>query len=270
MPEGAIQRMSEQNIFDSDGYTMYSGESVDAEYPMLDFSSNRESRIVTEIYQVKALLEEEVIAKAFLFMACALIITTLAALATTPEKAAEMLHGNRHWILFIAEFVIGFVADYAINKNNAVLVGILYTVYSYINGMVMSVFFMLFTKTSVVLVFLITACLFGVMAVFGLITKKDLSGVGSFCAMGMFGIIASFMVNLVFLKNSMVDTIICVIGVLVIVASTAYATQRVKASVENATDENSFTLALYGGFQLYLQFIYLLLQMVRLLGKRRD
>jgi len=198
---GNTYQKNANTIFDNEGYTMYSKEGNDALYPGIDFSDTGENRIVTELYQVKNLFEEEVIAKSFLFMFFALLITALAAFATPPEMAIAMLRGRNYWFLFIAEMGIVFVSNYALTKNNPVLVGILYAVYSYINGMTMSVIFMVFTTTSVVSIFLITASIFGVMAVYGLITKKDLSGVGNLCMMGLLGILISGVVNLVFLKT---------------------------------------------------------------------
>ena len=267
---GNTYQKSADNMFDNDGYTMYSSEGDAYGYPGIDFSGDGESRIITELYQVKNLLEEEVIAKSFLFMFCALIITALAALATPPELAATMLHGKNYWFLIIAELGIVFVSNYALNKNNPILVGVLYAAYSYINGMTMAIIFEIFTTTSVVSIFLITASIFGVMAVYGLITKKDLSGVGNLCMMGLLGIVISGVVNLVFLRNTVSDAIICAIGVMVFVGITAYDTQKIKERVETATDENVLVLALYGGFQLYLDFIYLLMKLLRLLGKSKD
>lgn len=218
---------------------------------------------------VRAIFVEEVVAKSFLFMAVALLITAVASVTTTPETAIRMLSGNNFFILFGAEIGIVLFSQLAVDKNIPVLAGVLYVAYSYLTGVTLSVIFLLYTTASIVSIFLITAGLFLVMAVYGLATSKDLSSMGSIMTMGLLGIIVAGLVNVLILQSTLVDTVICIVGVLVFVGLTAYDTQKIKQRVLDSTDETVLTLALYGGFELYLDFVNLFLKLLRLFGKKK-
>ncbi|MBD5544859.1 MAG: Bax inhibitor-1/YccA family protein [Lachnospiraceae bacterium] len=224
--------------------------------------------VTTGFSEVKAILVEEVVAKSFLFMVAALLITAWAALTTSPVMAIRMLSGYNFYILLGAELLIVLVSNWAVSKNNAILAGVLFAVYSYLTGVTCSVIFMVFTTTSIASIFVLTAVLFGIMAVYGLVTKKDLTSVGNICFMGLIGIILAGVVN-IFLGNSMFDMIVSAIGVLIFVGLTAYDTQKIKKMVAYSNDGNVLTLALLGAFELYLDFINMFLKLLRLFGKRR-
>lgn len=219
---------------------------------------------------LKTVATQEVVAKSFLFMVVALIITAVASLTTSPLIAYRMLTGNGFFILLIAELAIVMVSNWAVSKNNAILAGVLFAVYSYLTGVTCSILFVAYTTASITVIFLVTAAIFAIMAIFGLVTKKDLSSAGSILMMGLFGIIIVSFVNLFLLKSSMLDTIICGIGVLIFVGLTAYDTQKIKRLVAVSNDGNVLTLALMGAFELYLDFINLFLKLLRLFGKRRN
>lgn len=219
---------------------------------------------------LKTVATQEVVAKSFLFMVVALIITAVASLTTSPLIAYRMLTGNGFFILLIAELAIVMVSNWAVSKNNAILAGILFAAYSYLTGVTCSILFVAYTTASITVIFLVTAAIFAIMAIFGLVTKKDLSSAGSILMMGLLGIIIVSFVNLFLLKSSMLDTIICGIGVLIFVGLTAYDTQKIKRLVAVSNDGNVLTLALMGAFELYLDFINLFLKLLRLFGKRRN
>ncbi len=219
---------------------------------------------------LKTIASQEVVAKSFLFMVVALIITAVASFTTSPLIAYRMLTGNGFFILLIAELAIVMVSNWAVSKNNAILAGILFAAYSYLTGVTCSILFVAYTTASVTIIFLVTAAIFAIMAIFGLVTKKDLSSAGSILMMGLLGIVIVSFVNLFLLKSSMLDTIICGIGVLVFVGLTAYDTQKIKRLVAVSNDGNVLTLALMGAFELYLDFINLFLKLLRLFGKKRN
>ena len=211
---------------------------------------------------------EKVVAKSFVFMVVALVITAFAAMITSPMTAINMLTGGSFFILLIAEIAIVLISNAAIKKNNAVLAGVLYTVYSFLTGMTFSILVLAYTGTSIALTFFVTAGMFAVMAVIGLTTDKDLTKIGSICLMGLVGIILASIVN-IFLGNSMFDLIISVIGVVIFVGLTAYDTQKIKQMAAYSTDMTENSLALFGAFQLYLDFINLFLKLLRIMGKRK-
>ena len=219
--------------------------------------------------QANTALAQKVIRNSFLFMIVALLITAYGAFSATDTFIYWMASGNNFNIILFSELAIVLISNWAIRKNNAILAGILYVVYSYLTGALFSIILLAYTGSSIVSIFLITASLFAVMAVYGTVTKADLSSVGSICLMGLIGIIITSLVNMFLLHNSTVDTVICGIGVLIFVLLTAYDTQKIKRNAKYATNENALTLALCGAFELYLDFINIFLKLLRLFGKRK-
>lgn len=225
--------------------------------------------VVSGMQGLKTLMAEEVIAKSFLFMVVALLITAGAALTTSPAIAIRMLTGNSFYILLFAELGIVLASNWALSRNNVILGGVLFAVYSYLTGVTFSILFLAFTGSSIAVIFIVTAILFGIMAVIGLVTKKDLTSAGNLLLMGLIGIILASTANLIFLKSGMVDTVICSVGVLIFVGLTAYDAQKIKNRVAMSDSSNVLSLALMGAFDLYLDFINIFLKLLRLFGKRK-
>lgn len=218
---------------------------------------------------LKTVVTQKVVTKSFLFMFAALLITAFAALTTSPVTAINMLSGGSFWILLIAEIAIVLISNAVLKKNNVILGGILYTIYSFLTGMTLSVIFLCYTGSSIVSTFVITAVMFGTVAVFGLVTKKDLTSVGSICLMGLWGIILSSVVNMVFLRSSGFDFAVSIIGVIIFVGLTAYDMQKIKQMCAYSDVDNENALAMIGAFEIYLDFINLFLKLLRLMGKRK-
>lgn len=233
------------------------------------YDYNNETVVPEQAQNLKALLCEEVIFKSFLFMVGALLITACAALTISPYIAFRLLSGVNFYILIAAELGIVFASNWALRKNNTILAGILFTAYSYLTGVTLSIIFMIYTTASIVAIFATTAAIFAIMAVYGMVTKKDLSSIGNLCLMGLLGIILIGVVNIFFLKSTMLDTAISAIGVLIFVGLTAYDTQKMKKMVAVSNNQNVNSLALYGAFELYLDFINLFLKLLSLLGKKK-
>ena len=220
--------------------------------------------------QVGELLQQEVIAKSFLYMVAALAVTAIAAF-TAPDLMAGWLARGRFniLILFGAELAIVIASNVAMSRNNVALSAILFTLYSYLTGATLGIIFWAYDLTSVGAVFLMTAGMFGVMAVYGLVTKKDLSSIGSICMMAIIGIIIASLVNVLLLHSTVFDLVISLVGVAIFVGLTAYDVQKIKQRVYYANDENVSVLALSGAFGLYLDFINIFLRLLRIFGKRR-
>lgn len=233
------------------------------------YDYNNETVVPEQAQNLKALLCEEVIFKSFLFMVGALLITACAALTISPYIAFRLLSGVNFYILIAAELGIVFASNWALRKNNTILAGVLFTAYSYLTGVTLSIIFMIYTTASIVAIFATTAAIFAIMAVYGMVTKKDLSSIGNLCLMGLLGIILIGVVNIFFLKSTMLDTAISAIGVLIFVGLTAYDTQKMKKMVAVSNNQNVNSLALYGAFELYLDFINLFLKLLSLLGKKK-
>ena len=129
--------------------------------------------------------------------------------------------------------------------------------------------FLLYTSASLVRVFLITAGAFGALSLYGYTTKKDLSGLGSFLLMGLFGLIIASIVN-IFLKSSGLDWALSFIGVGIFSGLTAYDSQKIRMIYNSVDSEEMITKkALSGALSLYLDFINLFLYLLRFMGDRR-
>ena len=172
--------------------------------------------------------------------------------------------------LFIAEFVVAIVFMALFKRLSFNTASILFGLYSLLTGISLGPIFILFTKESIALTFFVTAGTFGAMSLYGYFTKRDLSPWGRYLLMGLFGIIIASVAN-IFLQSTRVEWITTYVGVVVFVLLTAYDTQNIKnvLAEKEEVDESSLKLALYGSFMLYLDFINLFLELLKLLGKRK-
>lgn len=173
--------------------------------------------------------------------------------------------------VLIAEFGLVFYMSARINRISFTTATILFIVYSILNGVTMSMLFLIYTMSSIATTFFVTAGTFGAMALFGYATKKDLTRIGNLCIMGVIGLIIASLVNM-FLHNSMMDLIISYVGVLLFVGLTAYDSQKIKQMLSGEdieVNETTQKIALMGALTLYLDFINLFLYLLRILGDRK-
>lgn len=247
---------------------------TDSSYSSSSGNYNKDSydAYTNNIDITKINFEENVLSQSFVFMAVALLITALTAfyVASSPRLIVNIIYNSSLFYgLLISEFVVVFAANFAVRKNNIVLSAILFTLYSVINGATLSIILIMYTSASIAGAFLSTALMFGVMAVYGITTKKDLSSIGNLCMMGLTGIIIADFLNIIILKSSMADTLISIVGIVIFTGLTAYDTQKIKRMVRYTNSENITCLALMGALELYLDFINIFLKLLSLTGKRR-
>ena len=210
--------------------------------------------------------------KVYVWMTLALLLTgaTAYGVATSPGISAALYSNSvLLWGLVIAEFAIVFGVSAAINRLSLTTATLLFVLYSVINGALFSSIFLVYTMSSIASVFFITAGTFGVMALVGYTTKKDLSSMGKILFMALIGIIIATIVN-IFLKSSGLETIVSYLGVLIFVGLTAYDTQKIKNMLLMAPDasESAQKVALLGALTLYLDFINLFIYLLRIFGRR--
>ena len=145
----------------------------------------------------------------------------------------------------------------------------LFMVYAAVLGVALSPIFLTYTGTSITRVFFVSAASFGALSLYGYTTQRDLSPMGSFLIMGLFGIIIASLVNL-FLHSSGLQWVISVLGVSILASLTAYDTQRIKEMYSSAYDDGTIgRMAVMGALSLYLDFINLFLYLLRFMGDRR-
>ena len=210
--------------------------------------------------------------KVYVWMTLALVITGATAYGVATSPGIQMaLFSNQllFWGLIIAEFALVIGISAAINRLSLTTATLMFILYSVINGAVLSSIFLVYTMSSIASVFFITAGTFGVMALIGYTTKKDLTSMGKILFMALIGIIIATIVN-IFLKSSGLQMIVSYLGVLVFVGLTAYDSQKIKQMLQMAPDasEASQKLALLGALTLYLDFINLFIYLLRIFGRR--
>ena len=210
----------------------------------------------------------------YTWMTLALVIT--GAVAMYMAKLMTLLsmimqNSLLFWGILIAELGVVWYLSARIHRISFTSATLLFILYSILNGATLSMIFLIYTMSSIATTFFVTAGTFGVMALFGYVTKKDLTRLGSLCIMGVIGIIIASVVN-IFLQNSMMDMIISYIGVLLFVGLTAYDSQKIKRLLmQDGVEINETTqkIALLGAMTLYLDFINLFLYLLRILGDRK-
>lgn len=209
--------------------------------------------------------------KVYLWMTMALVITGLCAWGTATSPAmVQLVFGNRAaiWVLLIAEIGLVFYTTARINRLSLTTATTLFIIYSALNGVTLSSIFMVYAMTSIAKVFFITAGTFGVMALYGSVTKTDLSRFGNLFLMLLLGLIIASVANL-FFKSSGFDLILSYIGVVLFVGLTAWDSQQIKRalSMQAGLDETAQKVALLGALELYLDFINLFLYLLRIFGR---
>jgi FtsH-binding integral membrane protein len=183
-----------------------------------------------------------------------------------------MMNKAIFWIIIIAQIGIVFSIGGFINKISSTAATGLFLLYSALTGVTFSFIFLAYTATSIQSAFLTTTVGFGGLTAFGYITKKDLSALGSFCMMGLFGIVGYSLLALFFpsMMGGIAGLVISMIGLLVFAGLTAYDTQKIKVMGRQAyNEEERSKIAILGALTLYLDFINLFMIILRLTGDRR-
>lgn len=212
------------------------------------------------------------LSKVYGWMFFGLLVTAVTAFAVASSPALiEIVFLNRlvFWGLIIAQLGLVFYLSARVDKVAPATAAGLFILYSALTGVTSSVILLLYTGASIVSTFIITAGMFGAMAVFGTITKRSLAGMGQFLFMGLIGLILASIVGL-FWQNDALQFVISVVGVLVFTGLTAWDAQRLKQMAVALPDGRVGAYAVVGALSLYLDFINLFFFLLRLTGGRRD
>ncbi|GIL01495.1 MAG: membrane protein [Alphaproteobacteria bacterium] len=216
--------------------------------------------------------------KVYNYMAIALALTGVAAFATfnmavsggqlTPFGTAIYTSALK-WVVMFAPLVLVFFLAFRINSMSVGAAQATFWVYSILVGVSLSTVFLVFTATSITQTFFITAAAFGALSLYGYTTKRDLSAMGSFMVMGLFGLIIAMLVNL-FLQSSAMQWAISVIGVMVFAGLTAWDTQKIKNMYDVVAHDETMMgrSAIMGALTLYLDFINMFMFLLQFLGNR--
>jgi uncharacterized protein len=211
--------------------------------------------------------------KVYAIMAFGLGATALTALVVFHSKTATRIIFETPGVylgLIIAELLMVWTFAGLARRLSAIGAASLFYAYAIMNGLTLSVVFMVYTQESIASTFFVTSGTFGAMSAYGYLTKRDLTSWGSFLWMGLIGLIIGGIVNL-FLHSPMLYWGVTCFGVLIFVGLTAYDTQKIKELnvIGNAGTDEDHKEAIHGALILYLDFVNLFLYMLRLLGRRR-
>jgi len=199
-----------------------------------------------------------------------LLVTTLAAWATLSIPAIFELSLSLRWVLAIAMIGLVIYLSARIEQMSPSTAKALFLLDSVLTGKTLAVLFYAYTAESLATVFLITCGTFAATALYGYTTKRDLSSVGSFMFMGLIGVVLASLVNL-FLQSSALTFATSIVAVLVFVGLTAYDMQRIKEmyAIAAQNEARATNYAIIAALALYLDFVNLFLNLLRLLGRRR-
>ncbi len=175
------------------------------------------------------------------------------------------------WAIIFAPLALIFGLSFGVERLRPATAQLLFWLYAAMVGLSLASIFLIYTHTSITRVFFITAASFGALSLWGYTTQRELSALGSFAIMGLFGVIIASLVNL-WLASSALQWGISFIGVLVFSVLTAWDTQRLKSeylygAMDGDTMERS---AILGALSLYLDFINLFTLLLQLVGQREE
>jgi len=198
------------------------------------------------------------------------VVTDAAGAITGLTPFGQMIFsGPLAIVLFIVTLGMVFYLSFRINRLQAGTALTLFLVYAGLLGLMLSSVFLAYTGTSITRVFFISAASFGALSLYGYTTKRDLSPIGSFLIMGLFGLIIAMVVNM-FLGSQGLEFVISAGGVLIFAGLTAWDTQQIKEMYDPMDDGTvGGRKAVMGALKLYLDFINLFLFLLRFLGDRR-
>lgn len=198
-----------------------------------------------------------------LFLSTVAALVGLVVMALIPSGIVPMIVGS-----IILEFAMVFVTDKMIQKENMVAAVICYCLFALANGTTFMSIFLTYAPQSILGIFLVTTLIFGGTALVALIMKKDLSGLQTSMIMGLFALIVLSIVYMIF-RWSMLDLFICIFGILLFIGITAFDIKKITGEAEQNLQRPIWGIGLAGGMNLYLDFVNLLLKILRLFGRRK-
>jgi uncharacterized protein len=232
-------------------------------------SWNQTSYVPADVRDVRV---SAFLGKVYGWMFLGLLVTAgTALLVASSPVLIETLILNRilFWILLFAPIGLVWYMAARVEQMSPVTAAGMFLLYSGLVGITTSVIFLVYTSASIVSSFVITAGMFGAMAVFGTFTKRSLAGWGQFLFMGLIGVLIAMVVS-IFWLNDALSFVISVVGVIVFTGLTAYDAQRLKEMAVALPDGRVGSYAVVGALSLYLDFINLFFFILRLFGGRRN
>jgi uncharacterized protein len=198
------------------------------------------------------------------------VTAVVATFVASSPSIVDALVANRllFFGLLAGELGLVFYLSARVASMSASTAASLFIGYSALNGITLSLILLAYTGASIATAFVVSAGMFGALAVYGTVTQRSLAGWGSFLFMGLVGVVLASIVG-IFWQNDALQFVISVVGVIVFTGLTAYDSQRLKAMALQLSDGQVGSYAVSGALSLYLNFINLFLSLLRLMGNRR-
>lgn len=209
----------------------------------------------------------KIFGKVFMWMFIGLLVTFLTGyvVSVNDNMLYNIFSGGTYFLLIIIELVLVIFLSSRIKKMQVTTARIVFILYSFVTGLTFGSIFVVFELTSIILVFLIAAALFGLFALIGYFTKLDLTKLGTILLMMLLGVVICVIVNM-FLNNSTFDLVVSCISIIVFLGFTAYDIQKIKLLAYEFEEEGK--VAIIGALELYLDFINIFLDLLRIFGNR--
>lgn len=222
-------------------------------------------------YARQTLTLNQYMARTFGWMFVGLMVTFLlaAVLAMTGLVAVFFVNPYIPVVLLVAEVVVVLIMSTGILKRSVGVTRMLFTVYSILNGIVFSVYFVAFDVINLVFIFGLTALFFGGFALYGRVTRTDLSKLGPLLVGGLIFLVIAGLLSM-FIDLTAMERVITMVGIVVFLCFTAYDTQKIKANYEYFYGDEVMLqkASIFSALQLYLDFINLFLYLLRFMGRR--
>ena len=221
-------------------------------------------------YAEPAMTSADYMSRTYRWMACGLLITFAMAYLTATTSLIYLVD-SLYLVLTIAELALVFVLSSRVQTMSVGAARATFFGYALLNGMVLSYYFLVFSASTLIMALLATSLYFGLMAVYGTTTHKDLTGWGPRLMMALVAMIITGFVGMLFGFGFGGSVLYCGIGLVVFMLLTAYDTQKLQQmySYYSADAEMAEKASIYGALTLYLDFINIFLYVVRLMGNNR-
>ena len=217
---------------------------------------------------------ESVLRQVYVWMTLGLFLTAGVAAFVSASPLSQILTGQPliFYGLLIAELALVIGLSWGIKRLSTTTAISMFLLYAALNGLTLSVLFLVYSLGSITYTFLASATLFGVMSFIGYTTKIDLAKMGTFLLMGLIGLFIAMIVN-IFWANSALGWIVTFAGIFLFLGLTVFDTQRIKhmtsTALQQGVEDFEARLGILGALSLYLDFINLFLFLLRLTGRRR-
>ena len=206
--------------------------------------------------------------KVFAWLAFGLFLSFgVAYYVSTNENLVQTIFSSNYIWFVLLELGIAFVLSLCIKKLSRVATQVLYIAYSLVTGFTLSSIFLVYKLNSIIYIFLITSFIFIALSIYGYTTKKDITKLGTILFFGLIGVIIITFINVFIIKSNNLDILLSIVSIIIFTCYIAYDVHIIKRGLYDLDEDK---LAVYGAFQLYLDFINLFLDLLRIFGKSKD